>query len=165
MADSIENTSRRGAGQMSVEDILRTDWEKNYKDKGVSYEEARASFKGLIDSGFEAGRIGNTIVFFKKEGDGSEALFHTITADEYEQYFYNVLRFLMALYKKREIGTVFTHINDKKIFNKIRKNLGSYVIFEPNEDDPSRGKYKLTLEIGAFTVDMERQKGAENGLV
>lgn len=164
MVDGVKTKIRSGAGDMSVEDILRIDWERNYKDKGIDFMVARASFKVLIDSGALAGRLGNTIIFVIPVEGFYVVKFHTMSADDFDTFTVLLLKFFISLHKTKGTSVAFTYVNDKIVFNKIRKTYGQYVFLEENEDEPQKGKYKLILEIGSFTVDMERQRGVLNGM-
>jgi hypothetical protein len=37
-------------------------------------------------------------------------------------------------------------------------------MLEPNDDDPSKGKYKLIIEIGSLVREMEKRGKEPNGL-
>jgi hypothetical protein len=159
-----EKSYRKAFGSMSVDNILRTDWEKNYKDKGIPLEVARASFKVQIDTGSLVFRMGNTLILFVPEDDFQVIKFHTITANGFEEFLSIVLKFLISAYKTRGAQVAYTYLNDKTIYDVIKKGYGSYMMLEPNDDDSSKGKYKLIIEIGSLVREMEKRGKEPNGL-
>jgi hypothetical protein len=149
-------------GALTAEQIVRADWERNYKGSGVSYEQAVANLQQLLAAEYPTVKLRNTIVVLIPEDDYEEVEFHTITADPFEVYFTNMVTFFTALSMKRGTQYVFTYLNDKKMFRQVKGYFGDYASIEPNEDDPKRGKYILTLEIGPFVAEMQRRSAEEN---
>lgn len=157
MADGMSQFDFQSNGKMSAEDIIRIDWEKNYKDKGLDYQRARAIFRAKIEDGAFIARLGNTLIVLFPEDNFYIVKFHTISADDFENLITNMLKFFIALHKTRGTSIAYTFVNDRLLYNKLRKAFGSYLNLEPNEESPDKGKYKLVFEIGAFTVDTERR--------
>jgi len=149
-------------GNLPPEEIVRVDWERNYKNSGISYEQAAGNLQQLLASGNPAARLRNTIVVLMPEDDYEEVEFHTITADPFEVYFTLITNFFVALSMKRGTQYVYTYLDDKKMFRQVKNYFGEYSSIEPNEDNPNRGKYVLTIEIGPFVTAMQR-KAAEGG--
>jgi hypothetical protein len=154
-------------GLLPIEDIIRADWERNYKNSGVTYEQAEGNLRQLLAlAGTPASKVRNTIIVTIPQDDYEEVEFHTLTADPFEVYFMSVVTFFISLAMKKGTQYVYTYLDDKKIFRQIKGYFGEYASIEPNDDDPDKGKYVLTIEIGPFVAAMQRKaaEGGDNGL-
>jgi hypothetical protein len=150
-------------GMLPIEDIIRADWERNYKNSGVSYEQAVDNLQQLLAlAGTPASRVRNTIIVTIPQDDYEEVEFHTITADPFEVYFMSVVTFFISLSMKKGTQYVYTYLNDKKMFRQVKNYFGEYASIELNEDSPKQGKYVLTIEIGPFVLAMQKL-AAERG--
>jgi hypothetical protein len=144
-------------GMMSAEDITRADWERNYKQKGISFPQAKMSIKAHVDSGQPIFRVRNTLILLTLEDGFEEVKFHTVTADPFEVYSSMMLMFLVSLSRNKGTQIAYTYIDDKKIFRAIKRLVGEYGELDSNDQDPEKGKYILTLEIGPFTAAMQQK--------
>jgi hypothetical protein len=149
-------------GNLSAEELVRADWERNYKQKGVSFDQAKIAIKAHVDSGQPIFRVRNTLILLTLEDGFEEVKFHTVTADPFEVYSPMMLMFLISLSRNKGTQIAYTYLNDKKIFRAIKRLVGEYGELEPNDQDPEKGKYILTLEIGPFTAAMQQK--AESGV-
>jgi hypothetical protein len=156
--DNSVSSYRDAFGKMSAEDIIRADWARNYESEGVPLNLARAAVKVHTDDGLPIARLGNTLILITPKDDFKTVKFHTLTADDFESYFSIILKFLIALNQKRGTQIAYTYLDDKRIFDVIKRNLSSYIFLEPNEDEPQKGKFKLIFEIGQFVSDMENRR-------
>lgn len=149
-------------GNLSAEEIVRTDWERNYKNKDVSFNQAKLAIKAHVDSGNPIFRFRNTIVLVTPENGYEEIKFHTVTADPFEVYTSLLLMFFISLHRDQGTQIAYTYLDDKKIFRAIKRLVGEFGSIELNEEFPEKGKYTLMFEIGPFVTAMQ-QKAAERG--
>lgn len=145
-------------GLMSTQEILRADWERNYKKAGVSFEDAVQSLGEQVQSGMKAAKLRNTILFYKNEDDG-EALFHTVTADPYEVYTVLLMQLALGLHKAAGVDVLYTYIKDRATYRMASKIFKDFVDLEES-DTEGTDKYKLTLYIADF-ADAYSSKGVQ----
>lgn len=152
--------------QMSIEDIVRTDWERNYKGSGISLNVARLAVKSHVDKKLPIYRVGNTLILLIPRGNIDLVKFHTITADPVKTFFGLLLQFFISLSMNDGTEVAYTTISNDNIYNMVKKMFGDYVTLEPNNEEPEKGKYLLTIQIGPFVRDMKSQqtKGVTNEL-
>lgn len=149
-------------GNLSAEEIVRADWERNYKGKDVSFGAAKQNIKQHVDAGYPVFRFRNTIVLVTPENGFEEVKFHTLTADPFEVYTSLLLMFFISLARNQGTQIAYTYLDDKKIFRAIKRLTGDFATLEPNDEDPEKGKYMITFEVGPFVAAMQ-QKAAERG--
>lgn len=147
-------------GNLTGEEIVRIDWERNYKKKDVSFNQAKLAVKAHVDNGYPIFRVRNTFILITPENGMEEVKFHTITADTFEVYSSLMLMFFISLNRDQGTQLAYTYLDDKKMFRAIKRLVNDYATLEPNDEDPSKGKYILTIELGPFVLAMQ-QKAAE----
>ena len=126
-------------GNMSIEDIVKADWKRNFEGRGFTLDDARMAVAQHAQSG-EVARLRNTLFLLPDiQGDEERVEFHTVTADPFEVYSTLLLMFSLALAEKTDIQYLFSYINDKAIYRRLRRVLGS-----PNED---KGRYMATIDL------------------
>ena len=136
-------------GNMSMRDILHTDWERNYKKTGVSFEDAVRSLGEQIESGMKASRLRNTILLYKDE-DNDGMLFHTVTADPYEVYVVMFMMLSLGLHKALEVDVLYTYVKDRSPYRFATKIFGKDFVDLEESDLEGTDKYKLTIDIADF---------------
>lgn len=141
-------------GLLSTREILHSDWERNYKKSGVSFEDAVNNLAAQIQSGMKAAKLRNTILFYKLEDDG-EALFHTITADPYEVYAVVALQLALGLHKAKGVDVMYTYVKDRSSYRMASKMFKNFVDLEES-DVEGTDKYKLTLYVAEFADTYSR---------
>lgn len=144
-------------GNLSAEEIVRADWERNYKKMGVTFDQTKMAIKVHVDEGEPVFRVRNTIILINPENGYEEVKFHTITADPFEVYTSLLLMFFISLNKQKGTQIAYTYLNDKKIFRAIKRLVGEFGSLESNDEDPSKGKYMFVLELGPFVAAMEQK--------
>lgn len=151
-------------GNLTAEEIVRADWERNYKNKSKDTPLAKLKFaiKDHVDQGLPIFRFRNTLVLLVPQDGFEEVEFHTITADPFEVYTTLMLMFFISLVKNQGTQLAYTYVDDKKMFRAIKRLVGEFGSLEENDEEPQKGKYVLVLEIGPF-VAAAQQKLAERG--
>ena len=133
-------------GNMSIEDIVKADWKRNFEGRGFTLDDARMAVAQHAQSG-EVARLRNTLFLLPDiQGDEERVEFHTVTADPFEVYSTLLLMFALALAEKTDIQYLFSYINDKAIYRRLRRVLGDAADVEdsPNED---KGRYMATIDL------------------
>tara|TARA_R110000796_G_scaffold75168_3_gene168728 strand:+ start:772 stop:1257 length:486 start_codon:yes stop_codon:yes gene_type:complete len=153
-----DKTNPAVKGLMSMREILQSDWERNYKKAGVSFEEAVESLGEQIESGMKAAKLRNTILFYKIEDDG-EALFHTVTADPYEVYMVLFMQLALGLHKAAGVDMLYTYVKDRTTHRMASKIFKDFVDLEESDLEDT-DKYKLTIYIADF-ADAYSPKGVQ----
>jgi hypothetical protein len=133
---------------LTQKEIAYADWERNYKDSGVSFEEASQNVWNMKEAGWDLSRSGNTLFMTLPEDDSVR--FHTITADRMEDYLAALEKFFMMLYLSRKVKRAYTFIEDKKTFEAAKKRFGDAVSVKDNTQDPSRGKFLVEVDIDSL---------------
>lgn len=147
-------------GDLTAEEIVRADWERNFKKSGVSFEQAKGGIKAHVDAGMPVFRMRNTIILLSPDPDYETAEFHTITADPYEVYVVTMLMFMLGLARSKNTQTVYSYVNDQKPVRMAEKTFGAdNVIAEPS-DEPDKGKLKLSIDIASVLADGEMRVAA-----
>lgn len=150
-------------GLLSVEDLVKADWEHNYKKKGIPLDSARIAVKQFVDDGHRVYRLRNTLIFLDPDVENEDVEFHTVTADPYEVYVTMMQRFMLGLVAETGADTAFTYVDDKNAYRMAKKAVGEGYADIEESDEPQKGKYKVILEIGTYYHDMKQradQQGA-----
>lgn len=160
------NQQSTNAKSQSVEDIVRADWERNYKESGIPLNTVRSIVKIHADEQKPIFRFGNTLILLTPRGNYDMVKFHTITDDSFKVYMATLLQFFISLCLKKGTEIAYTTVNDEKIYNSIKKMFGDFVSLEPNNEEPEKGKYLLTFQVGPFVREMQSKQamGVPNGL-
>ena len=137
-------------GNLSAEEIVRTDWKRNYEKKGIPLSFLKQKVKSHVDSGGQVVRIRNTLALFSIEEGSNEAMFHTITADVYEVYMSMMQLLALSLAKVRNIEKIYTYIDDKQPYRMASKLYGESNVKFEESDVQQNGKYKLTINVGNY---------------
>jgi hypothetical protein len=137
---------------LSQKEIAYADWERNYKDSGVSFEEAAQNVWNMKEAGWNLSRSGNTLFMTHLEGDA--ARFHTITADRMNDYLAAVEKFLLMLHISFNIKRAYTFSNDKKIFESAQKKFGNLISIKKNTQNPSLGKFVAEANLSSFAKQL-----------
>lgn len=143
-------------GLLSVEELVKADWERNYKKQGVPLNTVRLAIKQFVDDGWRILRQRNTLIILSPDEDNEDVLFHTVTADPYEVYITYMQLFLLALAQETGAETAFTYVDDKTMFRAAKKALGDKYAELEESDNPDQGKYKIVLDVGSYYNDMKR---------
>lgn len=154
-------------GNLSAEDIVRADWERNYKKKGISLGQAKLGVKAHVDAGGAVFRMRNTLILVTPEDDFAEVKFHTITADPAEVYQSLMLMFFLGLAQSKGTQTAFTYVNDRSAYRMAKRIVGESFVDIDESDDPKVGKYVLTLDLAGlirFAQAKQAQQAARGGV-
>ena len=151
-------------GNLTVEEIVRTDWERNYKKKGLPLDAVRLAVKSHIDSGGAIFRLRNTLFLITTVDGFIEVEFHTITADPIEVYQPLALMFFLGLNKDQGTELAFTYIDDKSAARIAKRILSDKFVDVEDSDEPNKGKYRLTIDVAGFVqfAQIQLQKRAQS---
>ena len=151
-------------GNLTAEEIVRADWERNYKKKGVPLLAAKMMVKRHVDSGGAVFRLRNTLFLITPVAGFIEVKFHTITADPVEVYQPLALMFFLGLNKDQGTEVAFTYINDKSAARMAKKILSDKFVDVEESDSPDEGKYRLTVDLSGFVqfAQMQLQMRAQS---
>jgi hypothetical protein len=141
-------------GNLTVEEIVRTDWERNFKQAGYSLDDARRAIKSHVDNGLPIYRLRNTLFLITPQDDFETVEFHTVTADTREVYVPMLVMFMSALHMKQNTEIAFTYVNDKQTYNLAAPMFGQDVDIEES-DDRNKGKYKVVIDLDSFVPRMQ----------
>jgi hypothetical protein len=144
-------------GNLTAEEIVRSDWERNYKNTEVTLDDLKFVIKDHVDEGLPIYRFRNTLVLVTPENGFEEIEFHTLTADPFEIYTSLMMMFFISLAKNEGTQLAYTYVDDKKVFRAIKRMVGEFGSLEDNEEDPELGKYIFVFEVGAFVAAMEQK--------
>lgn len=145
-------------GLLSVDEIIKEDWRRNYKKSGVSATALATIIKDSIDNGAQPMRLRNTIVLITPDEDDPTTMqFHTVTADPYEIYTTLITRLFVALAKTQGAETLYTGVPDKSALRMAKRTFGDKFV-DLEEDGPADNKYTLTIDIGDFYRTHNRQQ-------
>lgn len=133
-------------GNLSLDEIVKTDWEKHYKSKGIPIEQARKSVAVRAKQG-QIVRLRNTLFLLPHaSGDEDSLEFHTITADPKEMYVSLMFMFLLGVGGKTDIDYMYSYTDDKKAYKAFQPLLGEFIEFEPTEEE-GKPKYTITFNV------------------
>ena len=149
-------------GNLSVEEIVKADWERNYKPAGIPLDDARLSVKEHVDDNQPIYRMRNTIFLITPENGFEDVMFHTITADSLEVYKTTLMLFFLGLNADQGTETAYAYVDDKKMYRSVRPMYREYLDIEPADDD-EKGKYLLTLDIAGFVANARQIQAAQRG--
>jgi len=149
-------------GNLSVEEIVKADWERSYKAAGISLDTARLLVKEHVDDNQPIYRMRNTIFLITPENGFEDVLFHTITADPIEVYKTMLMLFFLGLNADQGTETVYTYVDDKKMYRAVRPMYREYIDIEP-ADDEEQGRYLLTIDIAGFVANARQMQAAQRG--
>jgi hypothetical protein len=150
-------------GNLSVEEIVKADWERNYKAAGIPLDTARLLVKEHVDDNQPIYRMRNTIFLITPENGFDDVLFHTITADPIEVYKTMLMMFFLGLNADQGTETVYTYVDDKKMYRSVRPMYKEYIDIEPADDGDEQGKYLLTVDIAGFVANARQIQAAQRG--
>lgn len=137
-------------GNLTVEEIVRADWERNYKKKNVPLDAIRMAVKTHVDSGGAVFRLRNTLFLVTPVGDFIEVEFHTITADPIEVYLPLTMMFFLGLNKDQGTEVAFTYVDDKSAARMAKRIFSDKFVDMEDSDEPDEGKYRLTIDLIGF---------------
>ena len=137
-------------GNLTADQIVETDWKRNYEKKGIPLLSIKKVIKHHVDTGGQVVRMRNTLVLLTMDEGADEAMFHTITADVYEVYMAMMQLLALSLAKARNVETIYTYVNDKSPYRMARKLFGDNNVDFEESDLRQEGKYKMTIDIGDY---------------
>ena len=148
-------------GNLTAEEIVRADWERNYKKSGVPLGAAKMAVKRHVDDGGDVFRMRNTIILLTSNDDYEDVEFHTITADPQEVYQVTMLMFLLGLNKAKGTQTAVTYVDDKRAYRMASKMLGKDYVDIETSNDADQGKYALTLDLDGLASNLQREAATQ----
>ena len=150
-------------GNLTVEQIVKADWERNYAKSGIGLDDLRIIVKDHVEEGNDIFRLRNTIFLVTPEGGYEEVKFHTLTADTYETYMTLVMLFLLALNKDQGTQEAYTYLPDKTMYRAARKLFKDFIdIEDARDDEDADAPYKVTIDIAGF-ANYGTQLAAQRG--
>lgn len=148
-------------GNLTADEIVRTDWERNFKAKGISIGQAKMAIKARVDAGEAVFRMRNTLFFVAPIDGFIEVEVHAVTADPSEVFQTMTLLFLLGLNKDQDTQSAYTYSNDRKVFRMFSRLFGASFVDIDDSDDEKKGKYVVTLDLVGFVRAMQAQKAAQ----
>lgn len=153
-------------GNMSVEDIITRDWERNYKGKKSSTpKDLEVLVRRHIIEGGEIYRFRNTLFLVTPEdGDYSVVYMYFITGDLYEMYVTALLAFLATMYQTHNTEEVYIYAPDKPIYRKLKGLFSGFMDIEGVDDttDSSDG-YKLVVDLSGYMQHLQSASAQQRG--
>lgn len=141
-------------GNMSVEDIIKRDWERNYKGKsGITLEDLENIIRRHMAEGGEIYRLRNTLFLASPESeeDYTTVKFHSLTGDLLEVYLYTLLTFVISMGHTHGTQEIYSYTEDKTMYRRVHRLLGDFVDIEDMKDDPSAdARYKIVLDLEGY---------------
>jgi len=148
-------------GNLTADEIVRTDWERNFKEKGFSLVQAKMALKGRIDAGEAVFRLRNTLFFVIPKDGFIEVEVHAVTADPSEIFQTMTLLFLLGLHMDQGTQSMHTYANDRKVFRMLSRLFGETFVDIDDSDAPEKGKYVTTVDLVEFVRAMQAQKATQ----
>jgi endo-1,4-beta-D-glucanase Y len=146
-------------GNLTAEEIVRTDWERNFKDKGFSFPQVKMAIKNRVDAGEAVFRLRNTLFLVAPRDGFIEVEVHAVTADPSEVFQTMTSLFLLGLHMDQGTESVYTYTNDRKVFRMFSRLFGNTYVDIDDSDDPEKGKYVTTLDVVGIVRAAQAQKG------
>jgi hypothetical protein len=147
-------------GNLTADELVRVDWERNFKAKGISLVQAKMAIKARIDAGEAIFRLRNTLFLVAPLDGFIEVEVHAVTADPSEVFQTMTFLFLLGLHTDQGTQIVYTYTNDRKVFRMFSRLFGGSFIDIDDSDDPKKGKYVTTLDLVDFVRATQAQKVA-----
>lgn len=144
-------------GTMSVEDIVKTAWEKHYKSKGVSLLAARMAVKRHAESGGQMYRFRNTIVIVKPGKAFDEVEFHTISADPTEVFGSMLVLFFMSFVRETGTKVAYTFMGNTTLYKSTQKLFGKNHVTLKELGSAGKTYYRMDIDIGAVYAEGEQR--------
>jgi hypothetical protein len=152
-------------GNMSVEDIIHRDWERNFKEKTDVSEEMLATFIALhAKSGKDIYRLRNTLFLVTPENGGYEDIeVHAVTADVIEVFLYIVMVFAVSMNQTKGTQEMYTYTPDKSLYRRGKRMFKDFITLQRVSNPPEKSApYLVTLDVQGL-VDNAQKEGAKNG--
>ena len=99
---------------MDTEEIIKADIERNHPE--VSFEDAYAQYKRLLNVGFKEFKTDNTIFIYKPEDD--KVRYHTVNAGTMKELVDNFDKFKATL---TDYKTAYTPITNSKLEGLVKR--------------------------------------------
>jgi hypothetical protein len=152
-------------GNMSVEAIIKRDWERNFKGKTEITEEMLAAFVALhAKAGKDIYRLRNTLFLVTPENDSYEDIeVHAVTADVLEVFLYAVMMFAISMNQTEGTQEMYTYTPDKSLYRRLKRMFKDFISIQRVSDPPEKSApYLVTLDVQGL-VDNAQKEGAKNG--
>ena len=153
-------------GNMSVEDIIKRDWERNYKGKaGITAQDLENVIRYHITKGGEIYRFRNTLFLVTPEDGGFDVIkMHSITGDIFELYITALLLFLATMNQTNGTEEVYTYTPDKVVYRKLKNIFSEFLDIEDARDDPDAdANYKLVLDLAGYMQRIQAASQQQRG--
>ena len=153
-------------GNMSVEDIIKRDWERNYKGKaGVTTQELENLVRHHIAAGGGVHRFRNTLFLVAAEdGDYEMIGVYCITGDLYELYVVALLTFLISMNQTQGTEEVHMYVPDKVMYRKLRGVFAGFMDIE-NIQGTAGGSngYMLIVDLAGYIRHIQTASKQQGG--
>jgi hypothetical protein len=152
-------------GNISVDDIVRTEWERSYRNSGISYELLKGIIIKHVEDGNDVYRLRNTVYLVTPDDeDYSEVRVDAFTADPREVYMTMTMMLCLGLNQSRGTEIVYTYTPSKALYRSFRKIFGDAGDIEDAKDDPNAtAPYRLYVDIPEFIANVQEKQKAQQG--
>jgi hypothetical protein len=152
-------------GEISVADIIKRDWERNYaKKSGISLDALENVVRRHVDSGGEVYRIRNTLFLVVPEDGHDVVKMHSLTADVFEIYAYALLTFVVSMGQEQGTQELYSYVPDMKLYNRIRPMFRDFLSIEDAKDDPDAdSRYRVILDVDGFMQPIRATMAQQRG--
>lgn len=144
-------------GNMSVEDIIKRDWERNYKGKksSTTVEDVEILIRQHIKIGGEIYRFRNTLFLVTPDDpEYQEVRMLTISADFLDMYLPSLLMMLATLSQQHDTQEVTLYIPDKSIYRKIKPIFDGFLDIETVEEDEDL-RYTVVVDLVGYMAKLQ----------
>jgi hypothetical protein len=148
-------------GNLTSDEIVRTDWERNFKEKGFSLVQVKMAIKKRIDAGEAVFRLRNTLFLVAPIDGFIEVEIHAVTADPSEVFQTMTFLFLLGLNADQGTQSAYTYANDRKVFRLFLRLFGASFVDIDDSDEPEKGKYIVTLDLMRFVRAIKAQEATQ----
>lgn len=150
---------------LSVDDIVRAEWERSYRGGGISYELLKGIIIKHVEDGNDVYRLGNTVYLVTPDDeDYSEVRVDAFTADPREVYMTMTVVLCLGLNQSRGTEIVYTYTPSKALYRSLRKTFGGAVDIEDVKDDlNATAPYRLDIDIPEFIDNVQEKRRAQQG--
>lgn len=150
-------------GNLSIEDIVRLDWEREYKGTDVELDDVRVRMNEFINQGGLVARLRNTLFLYTPlEDNFEEVLFDITTADTTEVCESFIIRFFLGLNEDKGTTTLYTFADDKSTYKIMRKLFTDEFVDMEETNDPELRGVGITIDLEGYVDYVKANQNQQN---
>ena len=148
---------------MSVEDIVRSEWERDHEKKGVPLLNLRKFVKQHVDLGGQVVRLRNSLFLLRIDEGSKEAKFVPMTADVTNVFLTMLQLFALGLAKSRGVEELTVSTDENAQVVMMQKLFGDDYVSVKDAGTPEKQSFNVTTHIGEYYRANLKASEAEKG--